>query len=108
MKLFLIALILFVNVSNAADKGTAYKIVCKPMTDQKHVYDCVRMVANYSHFDDSGLLICGSMHLDESKTNCLDTLGDKTYKDYEIAECQGMATEEKKVECLYDLGIYNP
>jgi hypothetical protein len=101
-------MLLVVNVTNAADKGTAYKIVCKPMTDQKHIYDCVRMVANYTHFEDKALLVCASLALDESKTNCLDTLGDKTYKDYEIEECQAMPTDEKKVECLNDLGIYNP
>ena len=108
MRSFLIITTLLFGVAQAGDRTAAFNKICKPMTIQNNIYACVSVVRNYIYFDNRGLGLCANIALDVDRILCLDIIGDKVYEQAEMDKCLSGVSESEKLDCLTDLGTYNP
>lgn len=100
---FILILFLFSTIVHAGGLGDALRIVCNPMP-KPDFYNCVNALRGHTYFEIAPLKICSSMISNSVKSDCVKTIGDITYNEEEIKECNGKITDDDKEDCLIQLG----
>ena len=95
---------LFSALSFAADQNYAYEQICKPMSFSSERASCTNIIRKYSFFHDEALQMCSEVNFNSDKMRCLDAIGNKSYMNFEISECQNENFESQKINCLMNSG----
>ncbi len=100
----LLLTVLFAQQSSAADQNQAYDLICKPMSFSSERASCVNIIRKYSFFQSEALQMCSEVNFNSDKMRCLDAIGNKSYMNFEISECQNENFESQKINCLINSG----
>lgn len=100
MKMLIVFLTLISSVTFAADRNTAYGMICKDLTYESDRTRCVEAIRPHAYFDDQALGICANFTFDSNKVQCLGYIGGKQYDAYEIDACKNATFDSDKLACL--------
>lgn len=108
MQKWLLSVILFGATFANADFGwdgreEALRL-CKGMTFQNQIIECMGVVKNSRYFDQGALSLCSALDFDSKKVDCMRAIANKAYLVGELSICSEMTFDTQKIQCLINSG----
>ncbi len=105
MKLILTLLLAFISTfALAADRNTAYELICKPLNFESERQNCLSKIRSFQYFDDRALKFCSERTFDSNKLDCTLKIAQRMYEDFEYNHCMSLTFESQQIECLKTSG----
>ncbi len=78
--------------------------VCANLQSLGRREECRQIVGPARHFSTAAVQVCRQMSFEPYVVDCIQVIANRFYSDSEVSSCDQESTERRKIECLGQLG----